>query len=130
MAGTAGDGMRAMAQPGSRSRFKFRLSYKLFLVVMPERLHALGNDCLPGKTTHPDDIAASSNSPDTIGRRPGVPAKTQGIGSPTVEWLLSRANAWRPCLGKPRVMIRAVALLHRVVLYANKDEVISNETSL
>ena len=87
-------------------------------------------ELLPSRSTRPADIAASSNSPDTIGRRPGVPAKKQGIGSPTVEWLLSRANAWRPCLGKPRVMIRAVALLHRVVLYANKDEVISNETSL
>ncbi len=32
--------------------------------------------------------------------------------------------------GGQRVMIRADALLHRVVLYANKDEVISNETSL
>ena len=30
-----------------------------FLVVMPERLHAPGNDCLPSKTAHPGDITAS-----------------------------------------------------------------------
>ena len=30
-----------------------------FLVVMPERLHAPGNDCLPSKTALPDDMAVS-----------------------------------------------------------------------